>query len=117
MDRRRKKSPQGQENMNTNGMTEDDIEEEDQRYQHRELYEIKMNADKALQKALEAYEAAKLKAESFMKPMSHADFERKWAQMERDEMIREMPRLPKLRNKTKSHSVHVKRSKKTRKTL
>jgi hypothetical protein len=114
---KKKTSPQGQENMSTNAMDEDDREDAAARYQHRELVEIRVNADKALKKAEEAYEAAKLKADELHKnarAMSHEEYKRKMAQLERREMLQDMPSLPKLRKKTKSVPKSV-RSKRTRK--
>ena len=119
MDRRpKKKSPQGQENMSTNAMTQD-REDAVERYHHRELAEISANADKAFKKAQEAYEAAKLKAREAHKmarPMSHEEYKRMRAQMERAEMLRDMPSMPKLRKKTKSmKSKSMKSKSRTRK--
>jgi hypothetical protein len=107
---KRKSSPQGEENMPANvKMTQEDRADAAYAYRLRELNEIKDNALLALKKAKEAAAAATAAAER-PAPRSKGHIERVWAQMERDEMIRDMPSLPKLRKKTRSVTKSKRRS-------
>lgn len=109
---KKKTSPQGQENMPANvKMTQEDRADAEHAYRLRELDEVKGNALLALKKAKEAAAAATAAAER--PKLSKGHLERLWAQMEREEMLREMPSVPKLRKKTRS--VTKSRSKRTRK--
>ena len=116
MDRRRvrpkKKSPQGQENMNPNA-----------RKSHRsranalaryDLYEHNIIDDNELraEEAEEArYEAERLKK----KKENDKKFDEWRAQMEREDMIEDMPSIPKLRKKTRSVPKSMKSKSRTRK--
>jgi hypothetical protein len=111
MDRRqvrpkKKKSPQGQENMDSNVR-------KTPRSRAYALGEYELHEGNIiltnLRKAEEALDRA---AETLKKKKENAKkFDLWWAQMQREDMIDDMPSIPKLRNKTKSVPKSIKKSK------